>query len=144
MDLKVKKLREDAILPTRAHPTDAGLDLYSIDDTYLVPGTRTVVGTGIAVEIPESFGGFVTPRSGLAAKKGVTITNSPGLIDSGYRGEVCVILEAPYSAEKSIWINYGDRIGQLVILPCPYFNPVEVEELSITKRDEGGFGSSGK
>lgn len=143
---RVKKLRiEDDLsydlIPKRQHSNDAGLDLYAAKSYYLEPSKRRLVVTGIAVEIPSGYAGLITPRSGLALKTGLTVLNTPGLIDSGYRGEVGVIL---YNAgEEAIFIAPGNRIAQLVIVSVPMFEPVEVKELNNTKRGEGGFGSTG-
>ncbi len=139
---RVAKLYEDAILPTRANLDDAGLDLYASDDIIVPPEQVKQVGTGIAIEIPRSYAGLVTPRSGLASKYQISILNTPGVIDSGYRGEVKVLLYN-HSA-YSYTIAKGDRIGQLVIVPAPLFDIVEVGTLSTTERGDGGFGSSGK
>jgi dUTP pyrophosphatase len=126
--------------PSRAHPTDAGVDLRSTADVIVEPGERAVVGTGIAVAIPDGWAGLVAPRSGLAAHRGLTITNAPGVVDSGYRGEVKVILQA--TAER-ITIGRGDRIAQLVIVPCHLGTWTFVDDLDDTERGEGGHGSTG-
>lgn len=139
---RVVKLDEDAIVPTKAHADDAGLDLYSLYDVKLWPGDTRLVGTGIAIEVPRSFAGFVLPRSGLALKHGVTVQNSPGLIDCGYRGDVGVILHNT-SHENSYNVVKGDRIAQLIIAPVPNFVPVLVDKLRETQRQEKGFGDSG-
>jgi dUTP pyrophosphatase len=138
---RVRKLDSSAQLPYRANPDDAGLDLHSVEENTIPPKYRGVVGTGLAIEIPRGYAGFVVPRSGLAAKKGVSITNAPGLIDSGYRGEVKVILEN--LSDAYLVVNYGDRIAQLVIVEVPSWEPIEVEALSDTERGRGGFGSTG-
>lgn len=137
---RVKKLHPEAKLPQRAHNTDSGLDLYAFHPAYFPPNTRKLIGTGISIEIPNGYGGFITPRSGLAIKNGLTVLNTPGLIDSGYRGEVGVILFN--SGQESVTIFEGDKIAQLVIISTPLFEPVEVPELNNTKRGEGGFGST--
>jgi dUTP pyrophosphatase len=142
-DLKVMKLHADAIVPTRAHPGDAGLDLYSTEDAHLGPGERWSVGTGIAVEIPEGHAGLVLPRSGLAREHGIALVNSPGLIDAGYRGEVRVLLLNTDPAEV-VRIEAGARIAQLLITPIAVAEPVQVAELGDSARGEGGFGSSGR
>lgn len=145
---RVKKLNERAIIPNRAHPTDSGLDLYALNAEDIYPGEWKLVETGIAVEIPHGYGGFILPRSGWAAKYGITVTNAPGLIDADYRGDVGVILQntRPRSVDNSDeWpfeVNEGDRIAQLIIVSIPLFSPVEVEELASTKRGKGGFGST--
>ena len=141
IELPVVRLREDAVLPERAYAGDAGLDLATCERVELGPGERAVVPTGLAVAVPEGFAGFVQPRSGLAARHGIAVVNSPGLIDSGYRGELRVVLlntdrERPFVAE------IGERIAQLVILPVPELGLVEVPELPATERGARGFGSS--
>lgn len=141
--LKIKKLDDSLPTPRYAHEGDAGLDLYSAQDVNLEPGQRALVSTGIAVAIPEGYAGFVQPRSGLAAKQGVSIVNTPGLIDSGYRGEVKVIL-LNTDLEDSVRISRGDRIAQLVIQSVPVVTLEEVGDLDGSQRGEGGFGSSGK
>jgi dUTP pyrophosphatase len=143
MDLKVMKLHADAVVPTRAHPGDAGLDLYSTEDAHLGPGERWSVGTGIAVEIPEGHAGLVLPRSGLAREHGIALVNSPGLIDAGYRGEVRVLLLNTDPAEV-VRIEAGARIAQLLVTPIAIAEPVQVAELGDSARGEGGFGSSGR
>jgi dUTP pyrophosphatase len=143
MDLRVIKLKENAVIPTRAHPGDAGLDLYSTEIAHLGPGERWSVGTGIALEIPEGHAGLVLPRSGLAREHGIALVNAPGLIDAGYRGEVRVLLLNTDPAE-TVRIEAGARIAQLVVTPVAIAEPVEVAELSDTARGDGGFGSSGR
>lgn len=135
------RLRADARVPERAYAGDAGVDLAACEPLTLAPGERALVPTGLAVAIPEGYAGFVQPRSGLAARHGVTIVNAPGLIDSGYRGEIQVVLlntdrETTFSAEA------GERIAQLVILPVPEVALKEVEELPPSERGVRGFGSS--
>lgn len=143
MDLRFSKLKEGANLPTRAHEGDAGLDLYACEAAHLGPGERWSVGTGIAVEIPDGHGGLVLPRSGLAGEHGISLVNSPGLIDSGYRGEVRVLLLNTDPAEV-FRVEPGDRIAQLLIVPIALPAPVEAEALAESARGEGGFGSSGR
>jgi dUTP pyrophosphatase len=143
MELRVAKLKEDATLPTRAHEGDAGLDLYAREAAHLGPGERWSVGTGIALEIPGGHAGLVLPRSGLARDHGIALVNSPGLIDSGYRGEVRVLLLNTDPAD-TFRIAPGDRIAQLMIVPITGAEPVEVGTLSDSVRDAGGFGSSGR
>src|ERR1044071_3930773 len=143
MQLSVAKLKDDATLPSRAHEGDAGLDLYASESAHIGPGERWSVGTGIAVEIPDGHAGLVLPRSGLAKKHGIALVNSPGLIDSGYRGEIRVFLLTPDPAE-TFRVEPGDRIAQLVIAPVALAEPVEVESLTETGRGDGGFGSSGR
>jgi dUTP pyrophosphatase len=143
MDLRVTKLKDNAVIPTRAHPGDAGLDLYSTEIAHLGPGERWSVGTGIALEIPEGHAGLVLPRSGLAREHGIALVNAPGLIDAGYRGEVRVLLLNTDPAE-TVRIEAGARIAQLVVTPVAITAPVEVTELSDSARGERGFGSSGR
>jgi dUTP pyrophosphatase len=143
MDLRVTKLHVSAVIPTRAHPGDAGLDLYSIEDAHIGPGERWGLGTGIAIEVPEGHAGLVLPRSGLAREHGITLVNSPGLIDAGYRGEVRVLLLNTDPAE-TVRIEAGARIAQLVVAPVAVAEPVEVAELSNSARGDGGFGSTGR
>jgi dUTP pyrophosphatase len=142
IEIPVTRLREDAVLPTRAYPGDAGLDLVACDRHELAPGARALVGTGIAVAIPEGHAGFVTPRSGLAAKHGITIVNTPGLVDAGYRGELRVILHNTDDREPFV-VEPGMRIAQLVVVPVAATALREVDTLPQSERGEGGFGSSG-
>jgi dUTP pyrophosphatase len=141
IEVAVRRLREDAVLPSRAYEGDAGLDLAACEGHVLGPGERAVVGTGLAIEIPEGYAGFVQPRSGLAARHGITIVNSPGLVDSGYRGEVKVILLNTDSSRTFV-VEPGMRIAQLVVVPVAEIEPVEVEELPASERGVRGFGSS--
>jgi dUTP pyrophosphatase len=143
VDLKVALLEDGARVPTRAHEGDAGLDLYACEGAHIGPGERWSIGTGVAVEIPAGHAGLVLPRSGLARKHGIALVNSPGLIDSGYRGEVRVLLLNTDPANK-FRVETGDRIAQLVIAPIALAEPVEVESLSDSVRGDGGFGSSGR
>jgi dUTP pyrophosphatase len=143
MKLRFARLAEDAVLPTRAHEGDAGLDLYALDSAHLGPGERWSVRTGIAVEIPEGHAGLVLPRSGLARKHGISLVNSPGLIDSGYRGEITVLLLNTDPAEV-YRVEPGDRIAQLLVVSLASVEPVEAEALAETARGDGGFGSSGR
>jgi dUTP pyrophosphatase len=142
MSLRMARLDERARLPTRAHDGDAGLDLYALEDAVLSPGARASVPTGIAVEISPGQAGLVLPRSGLAARHGISVVNAPGLIDSGYRGEVRVLL-LNTDREQPFQITAGDRIAQLVLVSVELPELVEVESLSDTPRGAGGFGSSG-
>ncbi len=128
--------------PVQAHPGDAGFDLATAVDVSLAPGERAVVPTGLAVGIPIGYAGLVLPRSGHAARHGVGVVNSPGLIDSGYRGEISVILVNHGS--EAVSFERGDRIAQLMITPVPTVEFVEVAKLDETARGEGGFGSSGR
>ncbi|MBA3717835.1 MAG: dUTP diphosphatase [Actinobacteria bacterium] len=141
MKLHVQRLRPDAVLPDRAYAGDAGLDLVTCDRVTLGPGERVAARTGLAVAIPDGHAGFVQPRSGLAARHGITIVNSPGLIDAGYRGEILVILLNTDSSE-AFTVEPGMRIAQLVIVPVPALELVEVDELPGSERGERGFGSS--
>ena len=139
----MSRLDEAAVLPTRAHDGDAGLDLYACEAAHIGPGERWGVGTGVAVEIPEGHAGLVLPRSGLAREHGIALVNSPGLIDSGYRGELRVLLLNTDPAD-TFKVAPGDRIAQLVIVPIALAEPVEVEALAESARGDGGFGSSGR
>jgi len=141
IELPIRRLREDAVLPERAYAGDAGLDLAACDRHELGPGERAVVGTGLAVAIPEGFAGFVQPRSGLAARHGLSVVNAPGLIDSGYRGEIRVVL-LNTDRDEPFLVEPGMRIAQLVVLPVPELELTEVEELPETERGVHGFGSS--
>src|SRR5882757_9580068 len=143
MELAFLKLKDDAVVPTRAHPGDAGLDLYSTEVAHLGPGERWSVGTGIAVEIPAGHAGLVLPRSGLAREHGISLVNSPGLIDAGYRGEVRVLLLNTDPAE-TVRIEAGARIAQLVLTPVATPEPIEATALGDSARGDGGFGSTGR
>jgi dUTP pyrophosphatase len=143
IEIAVRRLREDAVLPSQAYEGDAGLDLAACEEMELAPGERAVVSTGIAVEIPDGYAGFVQPRSGLAARHGIGVVNSPGLIDQGYRGEIRVVLlntdrRDPFTVEP------GMRIAQLVIAPVASVRLVEVGELAASERGARGFGSSAR
>ena len=140
--LPMKRLSESIAFPEYAYEGDAGLDLRSAEAVVLKPFERKAVSCGIAVAIPEGYAGFVLPRSGLAVKHGISIVNAPGLIDSGYRGEIKAIL-VNLDPESDFSIEVGDRIAQLVIMPIPTVRIVEAEELDETARGAGGFGSSG-
>lgn len=143
MELRVTRLRDDARLPARAHEGDAGLDLHAAEEATIAPGERASVGTGIAVAIPDRHAGLVLPRSGLAARHGITLPNAPGLIDSGYRGELRVLLlNADHS--QAFEVAPGDRIAQLVVTPLAVAEPIEVGALDETSRGLAGFGSSGR
>jgi dUTP pyrophosphatase len=142
IELRVKRIRDDAVLPTRAQSGDAGLDLTACETVTIGAGERATIGTGIAVAIPDDHAGLVVPRSGLAMRHGLSIVNAPGVIDTGYRGEVRVILlntdrEHPFTVEP------GMRIAQLLVVPARTVEVVEVNELAETSRGESGFGSSG-
>lgn len=141
IELPVRRLRDDAILPAQAYAGDAGLDLAACDRHEVGPGERAVIPTGLAVEIPQGYGGFVLPRSGLAARNGITLLNAPGLIDSGYRGEVQIVFHNTDRSEAFV-VEPGMRVAQLVVLPVPGIVLVEHEELAQSERGERGFGSS--
>jgi dUTP pyrophosphatase len=141
IELPIRRLREEAVVPTRAYAGDAGLDLAACERVELGAGERATVGTGLAVAIPEGYAGFVQPRSGLAAKHGITIVNTPGLVDSGYRGELKVILMNTDAREPFV-VEAGMRIAQLVVLEVPGIDPIEVDELPDSERGVRGFGSS--
>jgi dUTP pyrophosphatase len=141
VELPIRRLRDDAVVPGRAYAGDAGLDLSSCERVELAPGGRATVGTGLAVAIPEGYAGFIQPRSGLAAKSGITIVNAPGLVDCGYRGELKVILHNTDDREAFV-VEPGMRIAQLVVLEVPGVDPVEVDELPESERGVRGFGSS--
>ena len=142
MSVPIKRLDPSVELPTYAYTGDAGLDLRSNEDLVLAPHERRLIATGLAVAIPEGYAGFVQPRSGLALREGLSMANTPGLIDSHYRGElkVCAV---NLDNEKPIHIERGERIAQLVIQRVPIVNLIEVDELDETDRGAGGFGSSG-
>ncbi|MGD2072855.1 MAG: dUTP diphosphatase [Candidatus Thorarchaeota archaeon] len=139
--VKVKKLSVEAQMPRTANPGDVAFDLYSLADYNLEPGNRHPIPTGIAVEIPKGYEGQIRPRSGLGLKYGLTVINTPGTIDSGYRGEVRVTLLN--LGNEAFQVHKGMRIAQLAIRPVPNVQFLEVDELSETERGEGGFGSSG-
>jgi dUTP pyrophosphatase len=141
IEIPIRRLRPDAVVPARAYVGDAGVDLVACERVELGPGERAVVGTGVAVAIPAGFAGFVQPRSGLAARHGITIVNAPGLVDSGYRGEVRVVLLNTDRREPFV-VEPGMRIAQLVVLAVPEAELVEVDELPATERGVRGFGSS--
>ena len=142
IQVPIKSLDDSLELPAYAYVGDAGLDLRSTEDITLEPFARAMVPCGFALAIPQGYGGFVLPRSGLAAKHGISIVNAPGLIDSNYRGEVKVIL-INLDPENAFHIARGDRIAQLVILQTPAVNLVPSDQLDETERGTGGFGSSG-
>jgi dUTP pyrophosphatase len=142
IELPIQRLHSDAVLPERAYQGDAGLDLAACERIELGPGERAVVGTGLAVAIPEGYAGFVQPRSGLADRHGISIVNSPGLIDSGYRGELKVIVLNTDRAQTFV-VEPGMRIAQLVVLAVPELELTELDELPVTERGVRGHGSSG-
>jgi dUTP diphosphatase len=141
VEVAFRKLRDDAVVPSRAYDGDAGLDLTSCEHVVLEPGERATVGTGLAVAVPDGYAGFVQPRSGLASRHGITIVNAPGLVDSGYRGEVRVVLLNTDAREPFV-VEPGMRIAQLVVVPVASAEPVDVEELPENERGVRGFGSS--
>ena len=140
IDVAVRRLRPDAHIPEQAYDGDAGLDLAACDHVVLGPGERAVVPTGLAVEIPDGYAGFVQPRSGLAARHGIGIVNSPGLIDSGYRGEIRIVLLN--TGGEAFSVEPGMRVAQLVVVPVAAVRLVEVDELASSDRGVQGFGSS--
>src|SRR5881394_3830595 len=141
IELPISRLRKNAVVPEHAYAGDAGLDLSACERHELGPGERALVGTGLAVAIPAGHAGFVQPRSGLAARHGLTIVNSPGLVDEGYRGELRVVLLNTDAREPFV-VEPGMRIAQLVVVPVPGVEPVEVDELPESERGVRGFGSS--
>lgn len=141
IELPIRRLRPDAQVPTRAYAGDAGIDLAACERVELPPGERALVSTGLAVAIPEGYAGYVQPRSGLATKHGISIVNTPGLVDSGYRGELLVNLLNTDPREPFV-VEPGMRIAQLVVLAVPEVKPVEVDELPDSERGDRGFGSS--
>ena len=141
IELPIQKLRSNAVVPVRAYSGDAGLDLSSCERVELAPGARALVPTGLAVAIPEGYAGYVQPRSGLATKHGISIVNTPGLVDSGYRGELLVNL-LNTDGDETFVVEPGMRIAQLVILELPEVELVEVDELPASERGVRGFGSS--
>ena len=142
MELKFRLLEPGALLPKRADDDDAGLDLHAVEPAVIGAGERAAIGTGVAVEIPPGHAGLVLPRSGLALKHGIALVNAPGLIDSGYRGEIRVLL-LNTDNERDFEIEPGQRIAQLLVVAFAPATPVEAIELSDTHRGVGGFGSSG-
>ena len=142
VDIPIKKLARNAAVPVCAYSGDAGVDLRSTEQVTLAPFERAMVPTGLAIALPEGYAGFVLPRSGLAAKHGISIVNAPGLVDSNYRGELKVVL-VNTDAHSSFTVEIGDRIAQLVVMPVPTIQFHEVDELSDSSRGEAGFGSSG-
>jgi dUTP pyrophosphatase len=141
IEVAITRVRADARLPERAYAGDAGLDLATCEAVRLAPGERALVPTGIAVAIPEGYAGFVQPRSGLAARDGITVVNSPGLVDAGYRGEIQVVL-LNTDQERTFTAEAGERIAQLVVLAVPELTVHEVAVLPSSERGVRGFGSS--
>ena len=143
MRLAVRRLSPAATLPARSYDGDAGLDLHAVEGAVIGPGERATVGTGLAIEVPAGHAALVLPRSGLAARHGIALVNAPGLIDSGYRGEVRVLL-LNTDPRQPFEVQPGARIAQLVVVRVEAPEPVEVEELAVSQRAERGFGSSGR
>ena len=142
MELNVKLLSDNAVLPENAYAGDAGIDLRAPEALVLRPFERALIPTGLAMAIPEGYAGFVLPRSGSAIKQGLSLVNSPGLIDSGYRGEIkCIAINL--DPQNDISIQVGDRVAQLVVMKVENLQLMQVDELDATQRGEGGFGSSG-
>jgi dUTP pyrophosphatase len=141
IELPFRRLRDDAVVPERAYAGDAGLDLSACERVELPPGERATVSTGLAVAIPNGHAGFVQPRSGLAARHGISMVNTPGLIDSGYRGELRIVLLNTDRRETFV-VEPGMRVAQLVVVPIPELEPVVVDELPESERGVRGFGSS--
>jgi dUTP pyrophosphatase len=141
IEVAITRVRADARLPERAYAGDAGLDLATCEAVRLAPGERALVPTGLAVAIPEGYAGFVQPRSGLAARDGITVVNSPGLVDAGYRGEIQVVL-LNTDRERTFTAEAGERIAQLVVLAVPELTLREVADLPPSERSVRGFGSS--
>lgn len=141
IELPIRRLRPEAQVPTRAYAGDAGIDLAACERVELRPGERALVPTGLAVAIPEGYAGYVQPRSGLAAEHGISIVNTPGLVDAGYRGELLVNL-LNTDRDEAFLVEPGMRIAQLVVLPVPEVALVEVDELPESERGARGFGSS--
>jgi len=141
IDLAVQRVDPGVPLPAYAHPGDAGLDLHAAEDLVLAPGERRAVSTGLRIAVPEGWAGFVHPRSGLAARHGITVANAPGTIDSGYRGDLAVLLIN--LGPEPVGIDRGDRIAQLVLQEVGRARVVEVDVLDTTVRGEGGLGSTG-
>lgn len=143
MKVRVRRLDPVLPLPSYARPGDAGLDLYSAEDVTLKPGERTAVPTGLAIEIPPGYAGFVQARSGRALREGLALVNAPGLIDAGYRGEIKVIVVNLDPADP-VHVARGDKIAQLVIQPVVAVELTEVDDLDATERGAAGFGSTGR
>ena len=141
MTLRFRKVHPDAVLPAYAHPSDAGMDVRSVEDLVIAPGGRALVRTGLVMLLPPMYEAQVRPRSGLALKSGVTVLNTPGTIDSGYRGEVGVILAN--FGDADFQVKKGDKVAQIVIAPVTQPEIVETDEVDETDRGAGGFGSTG-
>ena len=138
----VEVLITASVIPTYSHPGDAGADLHAAEARVLAPGERAVIGTGVSIALPDGYAAFVVPRSGLAAKHGITVVNSPGTVDAGYRGEIKVCL-LNTDTDTPFTIDIGDRIAQLIVTPVSRAVFVPVERLPGSHRGEGGFGSTG-
>ena len=141
MTLRFRRIHPDAVLPSYAHPSDAGMDLRAVDSLVIAPGKRALVHTGLVMLLPPHYEAQVRPRSGLALKHGITVLNTPGTIDSGYRGEVCVILV--HLGEADFKIEKGDKVAQVVVAPVTVAEIAETAEVDETDRGENGFGSTG-
>jgi dUTP pyrophosphatase len=141
MTLKFKRIHPDAVLPAYAHPSDAGMDVRSVEELAIAPGKRALVRTGLVMMLPQLYEAQVRPRSGLALKHGITVLNTPGTIDSGYRGEVGVVLIN--LGQEEFKVAKGDKIAQLVIAPVTQPEIAEAFDVDETDRGEGGFGSTG-
>lgn len=141
MEVRVVKIHDDAILPHYAHPGDSGMDLYSIENAIIPPGDTRLIRTGLKIAVPDRYEAQVRPKSGLALQHAVTVVNTPGTVDSGYRGEICVILMN--HGREAYHIQKHAKIAQLVICPVVRAQIVEVEQLDETSRGNGGFGSTG-
>lgn len=142
LNVSIKRLDPEVELPTYAYEGDAGLDLRANESVEIPPHERVLISTGIAIALPDGYAGFVQPRSGMALKRGLSIANTPGLIDAHYRGEIKVIA-VNLDPRETIRIERGERIAQLVIQQVPVVHLVEVDKLDVTDRGAGGFGSSG-
>jgi dUTP pyrophosphatase len=139
---KIDVLIHAEIIPTYSHPGDAGADLSSSQELVLLPGQRAVVGTGVSIALPRGYVAFIVPRSGLAAKHGITVLNSPGTVDAGYRGEILVTL-LNTDTEKEFPIHVGDRIAQMIVMPVTQARFTAVDKLPESERGDSGFGSTG-